>query len=89
MLVPPPTGLLLFHSRFQCLPFAPADRGENLVEEVHDIKDLKKILKTRKNVLVLFAESGKSAQKLLDLCRQVALAVKGTGSLFYVNCGAP
>ena len=57
------------------------------MEEVSDAKDLKKVLKTRKNVLILYGESNKAANKLLELCRDVAVEIKGSGSILFINCG--
>ncbi|CAG0899562.1 unnamed protein product [Cyprideis torosa] len=86
----PYVGVNIFVVIFLCLPLldlVPADfKKENLVEECRDFKDFKKILKTRKNVLVLFADSQKSGERLLGVCREVALAIKGSGSILYVNC---
>uniref|UniRef100_A0A4W4GTJ2 Thioredoxin domain-containing protein n=1 Tax=Electrophorus electricus TaxID=8005 RepID=A0A4W4GTJ2_ELEEL len=56
-----------------------------LVEQVRDHKDFKKLLRTRTNVLVLYTKSGEDAQ--LKLLSDAAQAVKGQGTIAWVNCG--
>ncbi|CAG0921552.1 unnamed protein product [Notodromas monacha] len=57
------------------------------LQEISDHKDFKKILRTKTNVLLLFVESTRSAKPLISICQDVASKVKGSGSIFLVNCG--
>uniref|UniRef100_A0A8C1YIA6 Protein disulfide-isomerase A5 n=1 Tax=Cyprinus carpio TaxID=7962 RepID=A0A8C1YIA6_CYPCA len=54
-----------------------------LIEKVSDHKDFKKLLRTRTNVLVLYTRSDAQLKLLSD----VAQAVKGQGTIAWVNCG--
>ncbi len=58
-----------------------------LLAEVNDHKDFKKILRTKTNVLVLYVDNTKATRPLISLCQDVAAAVKGIGSIYLVNCG--
>ncbi|EDO41376.1 predicted protein, partial [Nematostella vectensis] len=57
------------------------------IEEVNDVKPFKKLLRTNKNLLVLFAKSEKDASKKLSLLGEVAMAIKGKGTVAFINCG--
>uniref|UniRef100_A0A9J8D4Z5 Protein disulfide-isomerase A5 n=2 Tax=Cyprinus carpio TaxID=7962 RepID=A0A9J8D4Z5_CYPCA len=58
-----------------------------LIEKVSDHKDFKKLLRTRTNVLVLYTKSASSGDAQLKLLSDVAQAVKGQGTIAWVNCG--
>ncbi|KAK1797906.1 hypothetical protein P4O66_007957 [Electrophorus voltai] len=58
-----------------------------LVEQVRDHKDFKKLLRTRTNVLVLYTKSATSGDAQLKLLSDAAQAVKGQGTIAWVNCG--
>uniref|UniRef100_A0AAR2KIL8 Protein disulfide-isomerase A5 n=1 Tax=Pygocentrus nattereri TaxID=42514 RepID=A0AAR2KIL8_PYGNA len=58
-----------------------------LIEKVSDHKDFKKLLRTRTNVLVLYTKSATSGDPQLKLLSDVAQAVKGQGTIAWVNCG--
>uniref|UniRef100_A0A4W3JF62 Protein disulfide-isomerase A5 n=1 Tax=Callorhinchus milii TaxID=7868 RepID=A0A4W3JF62_CALMI len=55
-----------------------------LIEKVEDHKEFKKLVRTRNNVLVVYS---KSAERSLKLLSDVAEAVKGQGTIAWVNCG--
>uniref|UniRef100_A0A8C7M357 Protein disulfide isomerase family A, member 5 n=1 Tax=Oncorhynchus mykiss TaxID=8022 RepID=A0A8C7M357_ONCMY len=58
-----------------------------LIEKVSDHKDLKKLLRTRSNVLVLYTKSATSGDSKFKLLSDVAQVVKGQGTIAWVNCG--
>uniref|UniRef100_A0A8C9W0R2 Protein disulfide-isomerase A5 n=1 Tax=Scleropages formosus TaxID=113540 RepID=A0A8C9W0R2_SCLFO len=58
-----------------------------LIEKVSDHKDFKKLLRTRTNVLILYTHSATSGDTQLKLLSEVAQAVKGQGTIAWVNCG--
>ncbi|CAN9498488.1 unnamed protein product [Ophioblennius macclurei] len=58
-----------------------------LIERVGDHKDFKKLLRTRTNVLVLYTKTATSGDAHLKLLSDVAQAVKGQGTIAWVNCG--
>lgn len=72
-----------------CARFHLADGGVPLepLSEISDHKEFKKILRTKTNVLILYVESTKASKALINICQEVAANVKGTGSIFLVNCG--
>ncbi|KAG8508537.1 Protein disulfide-isomerase A5 [Galemys pyrenaicus] len=59
----------------------------SLIERISDHKDLKKLLRTRNNVLVLYSKSEAAAESHLRLLSTVAQAVKGQGTICWVDCG--
>ncbi|XP_006764968.1 PREDICTED: protein disulfide-isomerase A5-like, partial [Myotis davidii] len=59
----------------------------SLIERISDPKDLKKLLRTRNNVLVLYSKSEAAAESHLRLLSTVAQAVKGQGTICWVDCG--
>uniref|UniRef100_H0X710 Protein disulfide-isomerase A5 n=1 Tax=Otolemur garnettii TaxID=30611 RepID=H0X710_OTOGA len=59
----------------------------SLIERISDPKDLKKLLRTRNNVLVLYSKSEAAAENHLRLLSTVAQAVKGQGTVCWVDCG--
>ncbi|KAJ8407136.1 hypothetical protein AAFF_G00288120, partial [Aldrovandia affinis] len=58
-----------------------------LIEKVSDHKDFKKLLRTRTNVLILYTKSATSGDGQLKLLSEVSQAVKGQGTIAWVNCG--
>ena len=53
---------------------------------VTDFKDWKRLLKTRNNVLALFAEGKKDVSDFLATFEEVAGIVRGKGTLVFVDC---
>ncbi|KAK6485292.1 protein disulfide-isomerase A5-like [Huso huso] len=72
------TGLPAF---LQALKMSP------LIETVSDHKDFKKLLRTRTNVLILYSKSAAAGERQLKLLSDVAQAVKGQGTIAWVDCG--
>lgn len=62
-------------------------KASPLIEKISDQKDFKKLLRTRTNVLVLYSKSGAAAESQLRLLSDVADAVKGIGTIAWVDCG--
>ncbi|XP_046982624.1 protein disulfide-isomerase A5 [Schistocerca americana] len=57
-----------------------------LVEEVSDVKELKKLLRTKNNVLVCFVSSLKRAVPTVKVFREAAGAIRGQGTMVLVDC---
>lgn len=55
---------------------------------VSDLKEWKKLLKTRNNVLALFANGKSSVSDFLPMFEKVAGGVRGKGTLVFVDCAA-
>ena len=60
-------------------------KGTNIIT-IDDLKAWKKLLRSRNNVLTMFASDIKIAQPLLPVLDNVAESVKGTGSVAFVDC---
>lgn len=60
--------------------------GRDLVEDIVDVKQHKKLLRTKKNVLILYTKSAKEATEPLRICSDVALELKGQATLAHVDC---
>jgi len=56
------------------------------VEELTDIKDFKKILRTKNNVLVCYISSQKQASHIVKIFKEAAEVVKGQGTMLLVDC---
>lgn len=50
--------VLLFFSLFQLFIPSGAKKGKSLISEIDDLKEFKKTLRTKTNLLVVFAKSG-------------------------------
>ncbi|GFO20240.1 protein disulfide-isomerase a5-like [Plakobranchus ocellatus] len=61
---------------------------KSLVIKVEDVKEFKKLLRTKTNLLVICVQSEKSTTKLNKLFEDVAEEMKGKATLAYINCGA-
>ena len=56
------------------------------VEELSDIKDFKKILRTKNNVLVCYVSSMKQAMHIVKIFKDAAEVVKGQGTMLLADC---
>lgn len=56
------------------------------IDEVSDIKDFKKILRTKNNVLVCFISSLKEASNILKIFKEAADVIKGQGTMVQIDC---
>ena len=71
------------------LILGPLCRAEGTLKNVNTITDhkaWKKLLKTRTNVLVLFANGEKNAQGILPIFEKVAYEIRGQGTLVFIDC---
>ncbi|XP_055709499.1 protein disulfide-isomerase A5 [Phlebotomus papatasi] len=57
-----------------------------VVDDIADIKDFKKLLRTKNNVLVLFLASTKDNQPTIKVFREAAEVIKGQGTLALFDC---
>jgi len=62
------------------------NEGVKLIQKIADTKAFKKLLRTKKNVMTLFAKDEKTATKQFSLLGEVALKAKGIGTLAWINC---
>lgn len=70
------------------LAFTEAKKGKSSeVVHISDIKDWKKELRTKKNVLALFTKDSKKSTKLIGLLDKVSVAMRGLATLVLVDCG--
>lgn len=51
-----------------------------------DVKDFKKLLRTKTNVLVCFTSNLKQSGGVVKVLKEAAVAVKGQGTLVLVDC---
>lgn len=58
----------------------------SVIEDITDIKELKKIFRTKNNVLVLFAANSKESQNSIKIFREASNLVKGQGTTIFVDC---
>lgn len=70
------------------MTFAHGNRNgkSSVIEDVTDVKELKKIFRTKNNVLVLFAASVKESQNAVKIFRDASNLVKGQGTTILVDC---
>lgn len=71
---------------FIALVATKKNTNRNLVEDVTDIKEFKKVLRTRKNVLVVFSSNEKAASGWMDTVSDTAFEMKGLATLVFVPC---
>ncbi|XP_021377087.1 protein disulfide-isomerase A5-like [Mizuhopecten yessoensis] len=57
-----------------------------LITEVDDPKEFKKLLRTKTNLLVIFAKSEKAVSNSMPLFNDVATEMKGKATLAFVDC---
>ncbi|XP_013179210.1 PREDICTED: protein disulfide-isomerase A5 isoform X1 [Papilio xuthus] len=58
----------------------------NLITQTNDIKEFKKLLRTKTNVLVLFVNEPKTSQAIVDVFKETADAMKGKATLVSIDC---
>ena len=62
--------------------------GLKNTQTISDLKEWKKLLKTRNNVLSLFANGKSSVSDFLPMLEKVASDMRGKGTLVFVDCSA-
>ena len=60
---------------------------KSTLDEITDLKEFKKLLKTRTSVLVCFTKSLKDSSNVIKQLAEVAETVRGTGTIVTVDCG--
>lgn len=60
--------------------------GVNLIQKIEDTKQFKKLLRTKTNILTLFAKNEKLATKQFKILGEAAVKSKGIGTLSWINC---
>ncbi|CAH2103869.1 unnamed protein product [Euphydryas editha] len=58
----------------------------SVISDIDDIKDFKKLLRTKINVLVLFMNNYKASQSTLEVFKEVADNMKGQATLVAIDC---
>jgi len=61
--------------------------GIKSVDSMSDLKEFKKLLKTRTSVLACFTKNSKESSKLIKTLSEVADIVRGSGTIVTVDCG--
>ncbi|XP_071942391.1 protein disulfide-isomerase A5-like [Antedon mediterranea] len=57
------------------------------IVDIDDVKAFKKLLRTRNNVMVLYAKNAKAASNILGVYGDVAAEMKGLGTFAFIDCG--
>ncbi|RZC32143.1 protein disulfide-isomerase A5, partial [Asbolus verrucosus] len=57
-----------------------------VVDNVYDIKDFKKVIRTKTNVLVCFTNSMKQTAQVIKVFREAADVIKGQGTMVLIDC---
>ena len=60
---------------------------KSTLDEITDLKEFKKLLKTRTSVLVCFTKTLKDSSNVIKQLAEVAETVRGTGTIVTVDCG--
>lgn len=58
----------------------------SVVDNISDMKEFKKLLRTRINVLVLFVQDKSSASATLKVFQEASDHVKGQGTMVLMDC---
>ncbi|XP_055549541.1 protein disulfide-isomerase A5 [Wyeomyia smithii] len=66
--------------------YAKTNSKNAVVEGITDMKELKKLFRTKNNVLVLFVSSLKEAQATVIAFREAAEVIKGQGTMVLLDC---
>lgn len=57
-----------------------------LIENINEHKDLKKTLRTKNNVLILYTSNQKAAQNVIKALDEAAQSVKGEATAILIDC---
>uniref|UniRef100_A0A2A4JWB4 Thioredoxin domain-containing protein n=1 Tax=Heliothis virescens TaxID=7102 RepID=A0A2A4JWB4_HELVI len=57
-----------------------------VITDLNDIKEFKKLLRTKTNVLILFVNNQKGSQSVTDVFKDTADAMKGQATLAIIDC---
>lgn len=59
---------------------------KNVINDIVDIKDFKKLLRTKNNVLTLFIKSVKQNSNIIKVFEETAEIIKGQGTMILIDC---
>lgn len=78
----------IFVLLFLCLHLSTQVKKQksNIISDIDDIKEFKKLLRTKTNVLVLYINNQKSSQSVLDVVKEAADSMKGQATLVAIDC---
>ncbi|XP_056642499.1 protein disulfide-isomerase A5 [Diorhabda sublineata] len=57
-----------------------------VIENIADIKDFKKLLRTKTNILICFYNNYKQSQNVIKVFKEVADNIKGEGTMVLIDC---
>lgn len=57
-----------------------------VIDDIVDAKELKKVLRTKNNVLILFTANAKDTQNAIKVFNEAAQAVKGQATAILIDC---
>lgn len=66
--------------------FAKQKSQKTVIDDIVDVKDFKKLLRTKNNVLVCFITSQKQSSDIIKVFQETADTVKGSGTMVLVDC---
>lgn len=58
----------------------------SVISDIDDIKEFKKLLRTKTNVLILYINNHKSSQSVLDVFKEAADNMRGQATLVVIDC---
>ncbi|XP_012263633.2 protein disulfide-isomerase A5 [Athalia rosae] len=59
---------------------------KTVIDDIVDVKDFKKLLRTKNNVLVCFITSQKQSSEIIKIFEEAADTIKGSGTMVLVDC---
>ena len=62
------------------------DTKNSVIDNIYDIKDFKKIIRTKTNVLVCYTNSIKQASQVIKVLREAGDVMKGQGTMVLMDC---
>lgn len=77
---------LLYFQLFYCQTYAKTNSKSSVIDDVSDVKELKKLFRTKNNVLVLYVSSMKETQSTTKIFREAAEVIKGQGTMVLMDC---
>lgn len=67
---------------------AKTSNQKNVIDNIIDVKEFKKLMRTKNNVLVCFVGSTKQTTQIVKLFREAAVTIKGHGTMVLVDCSS-
>lgn len=67
-------------------PLQAKNSQKNVISDIVDIKDFKKLLRTKNNVLNLFVNSPKQNASIIKVFEDTAEHIKGQGTMVFTDC---